>query len=631
MLDDPTAHWTQRERTWRIAMFLVPFLLYIPMLSFDFTIGDGPELLVAMHNWGGAHPSGYPLMMLLGHWPAVFPLGTPNFNVSLVLSALPSALTAMLLFMTARELGARRPASALGALCYALNVRVVYQSTRVEVYALHCMLLAFTLYALMQYRRTDDEATTLDFRWIFIATASVCIGLTNHLTSVFLVPIVVVHALWLGPKELLQPKRIAILLAIAAACASAYLYLPIHAMYSGARTISWNDPQTFELFVYHVTGEEYSGFRKTPDLLTGGRKLTKDFSNSLFPGILILSLFGIVELLISRWRIAALVSLLAGMIFVYVSSYTINDIATYYTPLYYLALLTAALGVDWLLEARFGEVPEGVMMWVQRVVYVGVVIGLCAMYWLNRGEGYREGYGEAMSDQAVAQMPEKAIVFTLVDRHTFSMWYQAYVKRPDRELVVIDQGMFGLDNKRWYRDFLRARHPEVNWPTEEEAKKGGWVRKIVDRNHEEYGHFAFPWHPWRVAGTKNVNRGWVHEIYPSHKLKKVSGHFDIRYSYLARHDRMNNRHVFHSSSRSFARGDKIACMVEWLEHTKTYGTWTFEGPNGAKVTFPKHDVPANVNMSWESLEPEDQVPGAWTCTVQIPGKDPLVLDFEITE
>lgn len=618
-----------KERLIELAMFLVPLLLYLPLLHLEITYGDGPELLMAIQNFGGAHPSGYPLLMVLGKLVAHIPVASPHFNVSLLTGAIPGALTALFLYKTARETDMGPPAAALTGLVYALNYRVLYQSTRVEVYALHCMLIAAAFWAMGRHARVGPRVGP---RWLLVATGAVCLGLTNHLTTAFMIPIVILCGALVDWRQLFTPKTIGGVAVIAAACASLYLYMPLHAASAAdGSTVSWNDPQTLERFWFHVTGEEYRIFRSDMDLPGTFSKIGWDFNRHLFPGVAIVAGLGLFELATRRWRLALLMGAFAAGIFAYISGYTINDIDTYYSPIYLVVIFWMGFGFDWFVTARF-PLQTFSHETGRLTAMMLALVGVGALYWSHRGVALEETYGEDMGDQIVAALPERAIVFTSVDHHTFPMWYQAYVKHPDRDLVVVDRVMFGLENKQWYRDHLRARHPEIDWPSDELAtSKTSWETDLIRANKDTHQPFALLARRWRERDTFNVNVGWHHEIHLRGEGVEDPKHGPIRHIYTTQMETIGGKKYFYDAEATYSMDDNVLCMVEWQKHQKHTGTWVFYGPGDITHRFKAHAVPPESNLSWEFLPDDIRVPGKWRCEVSFKGKKTLVTHFELVE
>jgi len=128
-----------------------------------------------------------------------------------------------------------------------------------------------------------------------------------------------------------------------------------------------------------------------------------------------------------------------------------------------------------------------------------------------------------------------------------------------------------------------------------------------------------------------VNRGWFYEIVNGTEGKAEKGQRMARHIYMAKESRPGQVY-FHSSWDRYKAGEgKIACVVEWWKHSTFVAKWRFLGPNGELHEFNNHEIPKDSNLSWEYLEPDQQVPGKWTCEVEAPNNPTLTLDFEVVE
>ena len=613
-----------RERLLRAASWLVPLMVYVCFVSSEIAVADDPELLTAIVNFGVPHPSGYPLLLMLGQLAKLIPFVTHHWGTTFVVSVIPGAITAWLLWEVLRSIRVRGATALIISLAYGLGDRAMYQCTRVEVYALHGMLLIASIYALMRFADTKRE------RWLYASVAAVCLGLANHLTMVFMVPVVVLFGFSVSARTLGRPKVIASCLGIAALCAALYGILPLAALYQHEHVTSpsWNDVRGVEAFIHHVTGAEYSRHRGTVDLIAGIDTIGTDLQKTYFPGIGLLAILGLIEIVVRRrWRVGGATLLFCAAMMSYVSSYDINDISTYYPAAILMVMIWVGVGLEWLTQARFME-RERMGRWLERALFLLGIIGCVILVVRSRATIYDEQYGGDMSAQAMRVMPHKAIIFTDVDRHTFTMWYQAYVEHRESEVVPVSTSLFSSRDRLWYRDFLRRRHPSITWPTEEESGPG-WREWLMEHN-PDVPFFAFPWKRWKSRGTTVRNRGWVHEIVDISEGAASPGHEEIRYHYMAEHDRMRGRHVFWNSEESYRAGKELTCVVSWYDdHEDVTGSWTYEGPQGQKVEYPSHNVPPDATLSWEYLPPEDQVAGDWRCTVRFPGMEPMVTEFTI--
>jgi len=619
-----TAPWW-RQPTWEALAFwasvLVPLGLYVYCIPQEITYGDAPEILAAVFRRGIIHPSGYPLYTVLGQLFVHLPFATPHWHLAFFLSALPGAVACGLIFATLRHLKVHPGVAATAALCFGLNDSVVFQSVKVEVYSLHCALLAAVVYFVVRYALDRDR-----MQWAYLAVLAQCLALGNHLTSVFMVVPLVVALITIAPRAFFRPRSLLIFTGIAALGASVYLYLPIAASRNAGEVVDWNRPETWELFWYHVRGAEYSKFRDFSKLVDNLAKFGARPGTVFAPGIMVVVLVGLVESFLRQWKVALMLVLFMAGSLLYVSTYNINDISTYYGGLYVAGLVYAGVGADWLLHARIPAASPNAKRWwaIAVVVLLALPVSLLIR---ARGERYHDVLAQDMSEGVAADLPDKAIVLSSVDGHSFPLWYQAYVVHPEKEWIMIDRVLFKLKDKKWYRDHLRRRHPDAVFPTEEEMdtlrnRGNAWEVWVLDHNRDKYGIYAMLARRWGVPGYYAVNRGWHFQLHPNSDGNAERDRTrDGMHIYLARHTPIGSRNYFHDSQTTYPSGDeRLACVAEWVNHKDLSATWTFTGPGDKKVTFKPHFVPSNASISWEFLELEDQTPGPWVCEVRVGGR-----------
>ena len=614
-------------------LVLVSVVFYGSLIRTEITYGDGPELLVAMIRFGGAHPSGYPLFTLLGwivsHIPPAF------YMVAFLLSAVPGAFAVWAIYRFLLEFSVSRHVAALTGLAYGASWHVAYQSTRIEVYALHCMLIGFAFVCLAKFfrpRKPIGPAPPPDIRWAYGAVLFVCLALTNHLTSAFMIPATIIGLLLADWRRILKPRTIGIFVGIAASCAAIYLYLPLQAYLNVGDRVSWNDPQTLENFWFHVAGKEYWMFRTTDvsKVASNAEKIWNAVNNTFFPGMLLICIVGAIEWLLRHWRSLVTVLLFTAVTFGYVATYQINDISTYFTGLFIPLVFAFGFGVDWLLKVRF--VLDRHPGWLSPLLHLAAVVGMAIwignMAWGARPHYYREALAIDMSGWAMDEMQDPAIIFTSVDGHTFPMWYQVYVEQPDRKVAVVDTVMIHLENKQWYRDHLRRSYPWITWPSDEELLGRNWRQKILDRN-PDINPYAFLHRRWPEHKSYAKNNGWFFEIVRGAKDKSKYAEKRARHIYMAKQAPVSGVY-FHSSWRTYKAGEeRIACVVEWWKHAKFVAKWRLKGPNGELYEFNNHEIPADSNLSWEYLLPRQQTPGTWVCEVEAPNNPLLTVEFTI--
>jgi hypothetical protein len=139
---------TRVDRQIATLLFALALGLYLRTLAPGLLDGDSGEFQFAAWRLGLAHPTGYPLYLLLGSawqhglaWLGVNPATALN-AFSSVVGALAVALLYLIMSnWLAGDGTLRRGVAALTALCFAVNPTFWSQNLIAEVYALHVFLV----------------------------------------------------------------------------------------------------------------------------------------------------------------------------------------------------------------------------------------------------------------------------------------------------------------------------------------------------------------------------------------------------------------------------------------------------------------------------------------------------------
>jgi len=338
---------------------LIPLTIYILTLARDVTFVDSGELISVAAVLGIAHPPGYPLFCLLGHFFSILPLGSIAFRVGL-LSAVAAALTSLLIYLTGLGLLARRLGSSIssdsagdappwialapltGSLLFAFSNVVWSQAVVGEIYALEGLLsFAFLAAALRAFHSGSARAWALSL--VFWG-----LTLTNHLSGVMLFPaLIFLLAAWMiRQRRQLRAALLTLLKASPAAVAPLllYLYLPIRS--HANPPVRWDYPETWHRFWVHVSARQYQGLLghgPTPleELQRFFVKQLPREANWILPA---LALLGLGFLVRKSWRLALFLVLAAAGLIAYNILYAIHDISLYYLPVIAILGLLAAVG-----------------------------------------------------------------------------------------------------------------------------------------------------------------------------------------------------------------------------------------------------------------------------------------------
>jgi hypothetical protein len=181
--------------------FIAAALLPIYLLTIPQAVGsaDTFEFQVVIPQLGIAHPTGYPLYILLGRLFTFIPIGSMAWRVNLA-SAVFMFLAACFVYATGLRLLKHPLPALLAAVLFGLTPVIWSQAIEAEVYALHALFVAAGLWLMlvMVQSAAEEKKCVKDIlgwlpgsgwqRLVMLLALLLGLGLTNHLTILFLLP-----------------------------------------------------------------------------------------------------------------------------------------------------------------------------------------------------------------------------------------------------------------------------------------------------------------------------------------------------------------------------------------------------------------------------------------------------------
>lgn len=350
-------------------------LLYVKTLAPTLLMADGAEFQLACSTLGIAHPTGYPLYLILGWlWSHLVPLGDAAYRVNLLSAVSAASAVALLYSLTLKVLRGAfqgpseallRAAAVLATVTLAVSRTFWSQALRAEVYALNSLFVVATLLLLLQWAHSRSSRT--------LQTTALVYGLslTHHVTMALFLPAFLAFV-WLTDRSVFRSLRLmGALLLLLALPQVLYLYIPWRAPLTPYLYVDLAPGRTLELyentlrgFVSFLTAQMFRGELgyQAPLLERLGLAATQLARQFGLVGVA-LGLLGLARLALpvsgqpSRRVLVLLVLSYASMVG-FTLFYHIGDIEVLYTPSYIIFAVGIAMGMAWLLHAlrstRFG-------------------------------------------------------------------------------------------------------------------------------------------------------------------------------------------------------------------------------------------------------------------------------------
>ena len=354
---------------------LVLGAVYLLTLAPTVLAADGGEFQFAAYLGGIAHPTGYPLYLILGWvWSHLLPFGDPAFRMNLFSTFWAALAVGTLYLLTLyhlRRLGTlslasplNRPVAALGAVTLGVSEIFWSQAVAAEVYSLHAFFTAAILFTALAW----DEAEGRERVGLLLALLVGC-SLAHHGTAFLLLPGLLAF-LWLRRRRSPQNQKaiyyvkLGLLLLLPQLL---YLYIPLRAPHTPYLTLPWTPDgpplalyeNSLQGFLHFRLGQVFAGELRygaetARRLALAGQLLVRQFTAL---GVL-LGLAGLAYLARKRQVGFLLLTFLlyAGQA-AFNLFYLIGDIEAFFIPTYLVFAIWIALGIGGLLEVLLNLLP----------------------------------------------------------------------------------------------------------------------------------------------------------------------------------------------------------------------------------------------------------------------------------
>lgn len=396
--------------------------------------GDCGELIAASYVLGNAHPTGYPLYLVLGKILSYVPVGEVAFRYNL-LSVAAGGVTVGCAYQLCRALQGNVAASALAALFVSTTYFFWSQCIIAEVYALSMALFAAVLYCLLRWRVSNDG------RWLLSGGFLLGLAAANHLTVLLFVPALGAFVLLVSVKEKKGVGGLVPAAAFFAAALLLYLYLPVRAHRHPG--LNWGNPDTIGRFWDHVRGAMYAYHLRYPGL---GELATRA---SAYLGVLCLQFLlmapvgaaGVVAAIVQSPLAGGLLLLCALMNVAFSLCYHVGDIWLYFLPSFLVFGVFVGCGLtlfEGALSRTMGKWKGMATFGMLRLVPVYL---LCFSVWVVYPRATLRKNQRALqpAEQILALTPSGARIFIQSDETLFPLWYlqHVYGRGTDRVLVSV--------------------------------------------------------------------------------------------------------------------------------------------------------------------------------------------------
>jgi len=446
-------------------------LVYATTIAPTISHTDSGELAAVAYSGGIAHPTGYPLFTLLGWIWTRIPIG----NVALMLNILCLLFVVGGVYFFSKSIGklfaswrvrikglpndgqdrvmiGQILAQTGGTLFLAFSHTVWMQSTSIEVYSLHMLLLCLNLYLLVSAHLSPQGSLK---PWLWLA-GGLALGFSNHLSFfAILAPTAFFFFRHQGFKKeafLNLGKMLAIFIPLLTIL---YLYLPLRA--GGSPALNWGDPSNGDQFWYHVSGRQFRVW-----MFTGLDAFLEDFKQFFIqlPGEFFFSLFLILPGLwyaIKKKR--PFLHAIGSMMLVnllYACNYHIKDPEPYFIPTFMVLAIWMAMGIRFLWV--HAQIPKAFRPGLALILGLFLILQVG----LNHGRVNQQDQWqyEDYARVALNSLPPNAVVISKSwDFFVAPAYYLQYVEGLRQDVTIVEYQM--LHDRHWYPKHIQTNDPAL--------------------------------------------------------------------------------------------------------------------------------------------------------------------------
>ncbi len=468
------------------------FIIYLFTLAPSVVQIDSGELAAVQATLGIAHPTGYPLFTIIGYIFSLIPLPfTKIYQLNLLAAVFCSAgisvfvYTAKLLLDNLNSFSPTKVKiektkkdkkksgkgdkqklkqeadlteivkyiiAIAGGLILAFSETYWLQSTSVEVYSLHILLMNIIILFLVKafiYVERENDKTNLKLWLIF--SAFLALGFTNHMTTLLIIPGVTYLFFTKNKFSKAGFKKILIMLAVFFPILFLiYSYLPVRAAQNPV--LNWGNPTDFENFIRHITGKQYqvwlfaSSAAAKQQLIHFVETLPGQFSIAL-----VLSFVGLISSFFYARKIFVFLIITFLFTVFYSINYEIHDIDTYFLLAYISLAYFAVFGLLKLFKMNKRKkiiLPLGVTFLVIVIQFV-----------VNVNKTDQSGiYTYVDYTRTILNgVSQESIIFSYQwDYFISPSYYFRYVEDYRNDVAVVDKELL---RRTWYFDQLDRNYP----------------------------------------------------------------------------------------------------------------------------------------------------------------------------
>jgi len=378
-----------------------------------------------------------------------------------------------------------------------------FQSTSVEVYSLHLLLITAIILLLIKAYIHSSKADELK-PWLLFAVV-LALGFTNHMTTLLILP--GTAYLYFSRYRINQAsiKRVLLMILIfIPVLILIYLYLPVRA--SQNPIINWGNPVDMERILRHISGKQYQVWLFSS--MEAAKKQFIYFIEALpteFYFTLVISVIGLLYSYIKAKKLFLLLLITFLSTVLYSINYDIHDIDSYFLLAFVMIAFFSALGAVKIFTMK--DASEKIVMGI-----LGIVLAIQVYFNYDKVNQSGNYTFEDYTKELMSSVSENAIIFSYQwDFFISASYFYQFVENYRTDVKIVDKELL---RRSWYYNQINNYDPDL--------LKG--IEKEVDQ-------FLAELQPFERGEKFNAQK--LESLYRTIMTKLISTNLDKRDFYIA--------------------------------------------------------------------------------------------------
>lgn len=441
-----------------VFVFIIAFVIYTFTANPAVTFTDNGELAGAILSNGVAHPTGYPLFLIIGYFWSLIPTGLSQIYQLNLFAAFFTALSVFIFYLHSLKIISYTNAvkseshkivlSIIFSSTYLFASTIWTQANSLEVYSLQIFMFNMIIFSLLNIKNSLKPD-----KWLILTAFITGLSFSNHMTTILILPGIIYFYFTVSNNNsnFLKNrfKSLLILFVPFLLGLSLYLYLPVISITEPA--FNWGAVhRNLDKFLYHIQGKQYQIW-----MFSGAETIQKNlgiFFNSIpneisYPGIILL-LVGIFAGFKYNKKLNLFLIVLLFSCIIYSVNYSIHDIQAYFSLAYISMILISLFGGIYLYKKQ------------NKIIFLYIIIPLYLLIFNYQDNNRSEDYlVDSYTEYLVNNLDSNAVIISAQwDYWCSSFWYKQYEENFRNDVKLVEKELL---RRTWYPLQLRNWYPEL--------------------------------------------------------------------------------------------------------------------------------------------------------------------------